>query len=127
VILCPNCGTANEPGSRFCAECGADLRSLASTQPEPPLAPPPPTNVPYQPAAPQPGGWQMASGPPPEPPKQRRVWLWIVVGVISACVLFCCGVTVWASTDPGADFFGDVGTRIADELTEAAPTPTRER
>jgi class 3 adenylate cyclase/tetratricopeptide (TPR) repeat protein len=31
VITCPNCGTANEPGRKFCGECGAKLASVCSS------------------------------------------------------------------------------------------------
>ncbi len=46
---CPNCGTANPNGTRFCAGCGANVENAAPVNPQPPVqtyqtsyAPPPP-------------------------------------------------------------------------------------
>src|SRR5215207_7040242 len=36
AVLCPACGTANQPGERFCGECGVPL---VATAPTPPVAP----------------------------------------------------------------------------------------
>lgn len=45
-MICPNCGTDNRPGARFCAKCGAPLvaETVAWTPPsgEPGFAAPPP-------------------------------------------------------------------------------------
>jgi hypothetical protein len=67
VIKCPNCGVENEPGSRFCAECGTDLRSISPSQPSqpgspfaPPSPPTPPISLPEPPAPP-------AAQPPTQP------------------------------------------------------------
>lgn len=59
-MICPNCGTDNRPGARFCAKCGAVLASetVAWTPPmeEPSFAapppPPPPAPMPVGPATP---------------------------------------------------------------------------
>ena len=32
ITFCPNCGHQNQPGSRFCEECGCDLIQAASLQ-----------------------------------------------------------------------------------------------
>jgi hypothetical protein len=37
------------------------------------------------------------AGPLPEPPK-RRTWLWVLLGIIGACILLCCGTIVWTGT-----------------------------
>ena len=66
MTKCPNCGTMNEAGSRFCFQCGQTLTSDAGsgngerTQPiNLPGFPPPPSNA--GPSAP-------VSGFPPPPP-----------------------------------------------------------
>ena len=32
ITYCPNCGHQNQPGSRFCEECGCDLIQAAAQQ-----------------------------------------------------------------------------------------------
>ena len=122
MITCPNCGTQNEPGARFCAECGADLRSLAPAS-QPPQSPPTTSDLPpqYELGGPtQPGaGWPSGDFAPP-PEKKRRTWLWIVLGVIGGCLILCCALSVWASTDSGEERINDWLTRIADYGTETA-------
>jgi hypothetical protein len=114
VVVCPNCGTRNDAGSRFCGECGADLRALGTASPSPPP----------QPQAPGiPSSWGSPVPMQPEQPKGRRVWLWVSVGIICAFLLCCCLPLVWAST-VGEDDFIDIQTRVSDWLTEVAPTPT---
>jgi hypothetical protein len=124
VITCPNCGTQNEPASRFCAECGADLRT-SQPAPEPSATPQPsfPTIPPqYSPSQAQPSvpGWPGSADFSPQPQKKRRTWLWIVLGVLGACLVLCCVMSVWASTDSGQNFVDDLGTRLADYQTETA-------
>lgn len=64
-------------------------------------------------------GW----GTPPESPKKRRVWLWIIVGLLIACVVCCIIPTIYFSTI-GEDQFNDFATRISDFATETVQTPT---
>jgi len=123
VIICPNCGTQNEPGSRFCAECGADLRTLQAVPeptPQPSTPPIPPQYDLGAPPAPSGAGWAPGSDFRPPPEKKRRIWLWIVVGILAACLIFCCATSVWATTDSGQEFVDDLGTRLADYQTETA-------
>lgn len=50
-MICPNCGTDNRPGARFCAKCGAPLTAETVAWSPPPaepafsLPPPPPSPV----------------------------------------------------------------------------------
>jgi zinc-ribbon domain len=60
VIRCPNCGEQNDPGSRFCFNCGADLSAA-----QPAAAPQPPPAPPFPP----PAGAQPPAGP--EEPRER--------------------------------------------------------
>lgn len=164
MIVCPNCGSSNPEGSRFCSNCG---RALVADPPvgaqEPPVqsdpppivedppaadstvpaSPPvdrppverwtPPPPVPERPLAKRAPAssappsslpatapeWRMSdAGPLPEP-RRRRTWLWIVGGVLGACLLIGCLVIVWASTI-GSDTVNDFATRIAEEGTRNA-------
>ena len=73
MIKCPNCGTMNEPGSRFCYQCGTDLRNVSRRRlrHEAPTGRPADRfllhrirhSMPGYPSAPQPPGF-----PPPPPP-----------------------------------------------------------
>jgi hypothetical protein len=46
-------------------------------------------------------------GPPP--PRKRRLWLWIVLGVILLCVVACLGFGYWIGfTDSGQEFLDNV-------------------
>jgi hypothetical protein len=70
VIRCPNCGEANDLGSRFCFNCGA---SLAALQPEPAPTPPPEAERPPDPSW-QPAPLEEAQPAAPEeapPPPER--------------------------------------------------------
>lgn len=72
MIKCPSCGTMNEPGSRFCFQCGSDIRNVP-----PPPTPDQPTNTfppqgnaggyPPPPGSPPPG-FPSAPTPPGFPP-----------------------------------------------------------
>lgn len=133
MIKCPNCGVENEPGSRFCAECGTDLRSLT---PSAPAAPLPPPEAPAPPTAPSPPwsysppptgsadlppsdpNWRMASvgGEVPPPKTGRPRWLIITLGIIVAFLLCCCIFFVWAAT-AGEDTVERWGTEISERAT----------
>ena len=127
MIDCPNCGTANPADSNFCANCGADLTTVARPAGQSQPFAPPPTEPPVyqsqfqpQPQAAPPvfnSNWTM-SDPGPLPERKRRpTWLWIVLGIIGACLLICCAFLIFASTDRGERFFNDLGTRVSEEAT----------
>jgi hypothetical protein len=123
VITCPNCGTQNQTGSRFCSECGADLRTLqVASEPTPASAPVPAIPPQYDLGSPSPksGGWSSTQDFVPPTQKPRRTWLWIVVGVIGACLLLCCATSIWSVTSSGQNFLNDIETRLADYQTETA-------
>ncbi|MEJ7837389.1 MAG: hypothetical protein WKF81_01160 [Thermomicrobiales bacterium] len=52
--------------------------------------------------------WTMSSlGPPPA--RKRRLWLWIIVGLLILCVAICAGIAIWLGfTDSGNDFWNDI-------------------
>ena len=91
MITCPRCGTQNPAGSRFCSNCGNDLSKVTSAESKPAWV----TASEVPPTSPE---WRMSpAGPLPEPPR-RRTWLWVVLGIIGACVLICCAGFIWLST-----------------------------
>ena len=118
MITCPNCGTQNEPGAHFCAECGANLGSLTSASNAPqPGAPVHPVNagrpvwIPGQ-------GWVTGARPPveivhQEQPKQRS-WLWVVLMAIALLIVLCCVSSVYFSTDRGTEQLNRLGTWSAE-------------
>ena len=115
MIVCPNCGTGNTEDSRFCANCGANLRAGRTG---PSDQDPAPTDQPpsIAPTAPE---WRMSpAGPLPEPPR-RRTWLWVLLGTIGALLLLCCLVGVWLST-AGSDQLDNLATWAAEEATKQA-------
>lgn len=58
-----------------------------------------------------------------EPRRNRRMWLWIILGVLAACLICCAVSTVWWARG-GEEKFYDWATRVAEEVTETARTPT---
>lgn len=130
VKSCPNCGWSNEDQNRFCENCGADFEGMqaqgrtaeSSTSG---WAPPAQSETPARtygnaweapPSAPD---WRMAPLPPEEMPgkRGRRVWLWVLTGLLLACLISCAGAFLWLGyTDSGKDF----QTSVADRETETA-------
>lgn len=70
--------------------------------------------------------WRMSdAGPLPEP-RRRRTWLWIVVGLLGACLLICVGLIIWGNTESGTRVLNDLATSVAEAATpqaEATGTP----
>ncbi len=62
----------------------------------------------------------MSSLPPEEPPK-RRIWLWVLVGILLFCVLLVCGLGVFLTTGTGQNLMDDLATRAATVTTSGTP------
>ena len=153
---CPNCGSQVTADDRFCSNCGARLQpaTFASdaesetgpgTPQEPASATEGATDV-AEPVLPTLGRknaweyerdrvqsaadedeWRMSDlGPPP--PRKRRTWLWIVIGILALMVLLCCVFLLWVSyTDGGQAWFEGIATEAAEivEATQqASATPS---
>ena len=113
MIVCPNCGTSNPDGSRFCANCGRNLRDAAGTGATDQGSAPSEQPSSLPPTAPE---WRMSpAGPLPEPPR-RRTWLWVLFGTIGILLLLCCLVVVWLNT-AGSDVLDELATWAAEEAT----------
>ena len=57
-------------------------------------------------------------GPPPV--KKRRLWLWILLGLLGLCLVICIGLAIFASTGTGQEWFEDLATQVSEQATEAA-------
>ncbi|MEJ2739707.1 MAG: zinc-ribbon domain-containing protein [Dehalococcoidia bacterium] len=74
---CPNCGAENDPGAKFCGNCGAQL--LGDAQPggweqQPPDMQQGGWGIPA--GMQQQGGWSQQPPPPPPPPPQQQPVGW---------------------------------------------------
>ena len=142
MIKCPSCGAMNEPGSRFCFQCGTDLRNVMPSPPAEPeratgeqVAAPPPVGFPSAPQPPgfppppippqyptPPGfdparqGWAPDYMTPPEEPRRRR-WLWLTLGLILGCIVLCIATFAVAGR---SDTVGDFLTSVSEYSTEEA-------
>lgn len=144
---CPNCGVQVSADDRFCSNCGARLGAFpteadtsleGAERPglEPDTSPGEPTPG-AEPVLPTLGRknsweyerdrvhsaadedeWRMSDlGPPP--PRKRRTWLWIVIGILALMVLLCCIFLYWVGyTDGGQEWFEGIATEAA-EIVEA--------
>lgn len=120
MIRCPQCGTENEPGNRFCFNCGTPLVADGAAAVPPPMSVPP---SPAPQAEPTPAAAEWRAVPVPPAPPRRRIWLWIVLGLLGACVLCCVGGIAWGATIGHGDL-QRLGTWAAERATEAVRTPT---
>lgn len=83
--------------------------------PRPPAGPNDPSSLPA--SAPE---WRMSdAGPLPEP-RGRRRWLWIVLGILGACLLLCVALTIWGNSDAGTRVLNDLATSLAEAATPRA-------
>ncbi len=130
VIRCPSCGTDNEPGDRFCHNCGADIRRVQSTQRPEPIPPPPPPSTPApHPFAPPVGsqppfgerpGWPAEATFAEAPPRRRRSpWVVIPLGCLALCMLSCIlFIALIVFTDEGQESWEDFQTEVVELATE---------
>ncbi len=124
---CPNCGHENQEGDKFCASCGTRLRDdldiprQYTSEPESARSGTTPTqaqhSIPESSTDPE---WRMSSLPPAEPPK-RRIWIWVLVGILLFCVLLVCGLGVFLTTGTGQNLMDDLATRAATVTTSGTP------
>jgi hypothetical protein len=143
---CPNCGQPVSADDRFCSNCGARLEPAAgsgqpgegdfdATSGSTSQAPVIPTlgrknaweyerdNV--RSSTVDDDEWRM-SDPGPLPPRRRRTWLWIVIGLLALLVLACCIFMYWIGyTDAGQEWFEGIATEAAVivDATGQAATP----
>lgn len=74
--------------------------------------------------------WAM-SDPGPAPPRRRRTWLWVLLGMIALVVIACCVAMGWiAFTDSGTEWAESIiatgealATETATEPAAATPEP----
>ena len=84
-MRCPGCQTENDPGAKFCTECGLPLPAAAAARPEPPRNDPAPA-APVAPGGPQPAASAAVSHKKGKP---RTIVLIVLAAVIVLlCVLF---------------------------------------
>ena len=57
-------------------------------------------------------------GPPPKP--KRRLWLWIVIGILAACLIICVAAVIFFNTSTGQHWVNDIGTQVSNEATKQA-------
>lgn len=85
------------PPPAFRSQTGGDSRELPPSHPE----------------------WRMSSaGPLPDPPRRRR-WIWIVLGLLGACVIACVAIFIFFSTE--------TGTRLLEDFEAQATTVQQTR
>jgi autotransporter translocation and assembly factor TamB len=55
-------------------------------------------------------------GPPPK--AKRRLWLWVIIGLIIACVVICVAFGIFLNTSTGSRWFSDLATEAAQKATQ---------
>jgi hypothetical protein len=115
VVTCPNCGTQNEPGAHFCAECGANLGSLTSASNAPQPAVSAPSDRPVWIAG---QGWvkgvQLPVESAVEPPAPQRTWLRAVLLAIAILLVLCCVSGIYFNSSRGTDQLNRLSTWSAE-------------
>ncbi len=89
-MICPNCGSNNSQGTRFCIGCGAKLEATTPPPPPPPAYQQPPQQA-YQPLYQQP----IPAVDPNTAPMTTGDYFWMMLVLAIPLVGFICTL-VWA-------------------------------
>ncbi len=90
-MICPNCGSDNAQGTRFCVGCGAKLEGAVPPPPLPPPAYQQPSQQSYQPPVYQP----IPAVNPNTMPMRTGEFFWMILVLAIPLVGFICSL-VWA-------------------------------
>jgi len=112
MMICPNCGTENRPGARFCAQCGAALpaevaaRAPSPVEPAFAVPPPPPSPIPAGPV-----------------PVERRYpilrtlsVIYKVLGGIAGALTLLVSIGTCIAAIAGGAMFGEMGRQLGIQI-----------
>jgi len=100
-ILCPHCNSENQPGARFCANCGKSISAAPAPMP-----------VVNQPASMQPA-------------RKSKAWMWVlgVIGICLVCVILVIAL-YFVGDKVGLDLPNPFATKTPTPTNTPTPTPT---
>ncbi len=109
MMICPNCGTENRPGARFCVQCGAALPAETEARTPPPAEPAfavPPPPPPYP----------IPSGPTPVekryPILRTLSVIYKVLGGIAGALTLLASIGACIAAIAGGRIFGEMGRQL---------------